>query len=35
MALSPALNLASPKTKHEVDVIALKLFCLLSFSSLA
>jgi hypothetical protein len=29
MALSPTLNLASPKTK--ADVMALRLFCLLSF----
>jgi hypothetical protein len=28
---SPTLNLASPKTEHEADVMALKLFCLLSF----
>ena len=31
MALSPTLNLASPNTEHEADVMALKLFCLLSF----
>ena len=31
MALSTTLNLASPKTRHEADVLALKLFCLLSF----
>jgi hypothetical protein len=30
MALSPTLNLVSPKT-DEADVMALKLFCLLSF----
>jgi hypothetical protein len=31
MALSPTLNLASPKTKQAAEVMALKLFCLLSF----
>ena len=31
MALSPTVNLGSPKTKLETDVMALKLFCLLSF----
>jgi hypothetical protein len=31
MALSTTLNLASPKTKQKADVMAFKLFCLLSF----
>ena len=31
MALSPTRNLVSPKTERETDVMALKLFCLLSF----
>ena len=31
MAFSTTLNLASPKTKQEADLMALKLFCLLSF----
>jgi len=30
MALS-TLNLATPKNQHEAEVMALKLFCLLSF----